>query len=149
MVTPGFVDVRTTDGISGVYGGRAGQVRDQDQLETSNPVQPELRPIDAYNAADPLVAYVRQFGVTTMHTGHGPGAVISGGTMIVKTNGSTAESAVLDPDTAIAITLGPTVEDNFESPGTRAKTVALLRTAFVEAEDYARKRAGDEPRGGI
>ncbi len=144
VVTPGFVDVRTTDGISGAFGGREGQVRDQDQLETSDPVQPELRPIDAYNAADPLVAWVRQFGVTTMHTGHGPGAVISGSTMIVKTGGT---AAVLDENTAIAITLGPSITNNFESPGTRSKSVAMLRTALVEAGTYAEKRAGDDPPG--
>lgn len=147
IVTPGFIDIRTTDGISGVYGGRAGQVRDQDQLETSDPVQPQLRPIDAYNAADPLIEWVRQFGVTTIHTGHGPGAVISGGTMVVKTRGHTVDDALLVTDTAVAITLGPSVENNFESPGTRSKTVALLRAALVEAREYASKRAGDEPPG--
>ncbi len=147
VVTPGFVDIRTTDGISGVYGGRSGQVRDQDQLETSDPVQPELRPIDAYNAADPLIDWVRQFGVTTMHTGHGPGAVISGGTMIVKTTGDTVEEAVVATDTAVAITLGPSISDNFESPGTRSKTVALLRSALIEAAEYAEKRNSKAPPG--
>ncbi len=147
VVTPGFIDIRTTDGISGIYGGRAGQVRDQDQLETSDPVQPELRPIDAYNAADPLVEWVRQFGVTTMHTGHGPGAVISGGTMVVKTRGDSVDEALIATDTAVAITLGPSIEDNFESPGTRSKTVSLLRSALIEAEDYAKKRESTEPPG--
>lgn len=147
VVTPGFVDAHSTNGISGVYGGRAGQVRDQDQLELSDPLQPDLRPIDAYNAADPLIAWVRQFGVTTMHTGHGPGAVISGLTMIVKTRGATAEQALVQEDTAIAITLGPSVSNNFESPGTRSKSVALLRAALVEAGEYARAREGDDPPG--
>ncbi len=145
MVTPGFVDAHSTVGLSGVYGGRAGQVRDQDQLENSDPLQPELRPIDAYNAADPLVTWVRQFGTTTLHTGHGPGAVISGRTMIVKTRGRTAEEALVAEDTAIAITLGPSVTDNFESPGTRAKTVALLRSALIEAADYAAKQDDKVP----
>ena len=43
-------------------------------LEKSAPIQPELRAIDAYNGRDRLVDYVRGFGVTTIHTGHGPGA---------------------------------------------------------------------------
>ena len=51
-------------------------------------VQPELRALDAYNPMEELVAWVRSFGVTTIHTGHAPGAVVSGQTMIVKTRGS-------------------------------------------------------------
>ena len=74
VVTPGLIDVHSTVGLSGIYGGREGQVRDQDQLETSAPLQPDLRPIDAYNAHEPLIEWVRSYGVTTMHTGHGPGA---------------------------------------------------------------------------
>ena len=38
-------------------------------------MQPELRAIDAYNPRERLVEWVRGFGVTTMHTGHGPGAL--------------------------------------------------------------------------
>ncbi len=140
VVTPGLIDVHSTVGLSGIYGGREGQVRDQDQLEKSAPLQPDLRPIDAYNAHEPLIEWVRSYGVTTMHTGHGPGAVISGRTLIVKTTGKNAEEAVLEPDTAIAITLGNSVARNFESPGNRAKSVAMLRTALLEAQAYAAKR---------
>jgi imidazolonepropionase-like amidohydrolase len=144
VVTPGLIDVHSTVGLSGIYGGREGQVRDQDQLETSEPLQPDLRPIDAYNAHEPLIEWVRNYGVTTMHTGHGPGAIISGRTLIVKTRGDNAEEAVVEPDTAVAITLGNAVAQNFESPGTRAKGVAMLRTAFLEAQTYANKRKDKE-----
>ena len=133
VVTPGLIDVHSTVGLSGIYGGRERQVRDQDQLETSEPLQPDLRPIEAYNVHEPLIEWVRNYGVTTMHTGHGPGAIISGRTLIVKTRGDNAEEAVVEPDTAVAITLGNSVAQNFESPGTRAKGVAMLRTAFLEA----------------
>jgi len=147
VVTPGFVDARSTVGLSGVYGGRSGQVRDQDQLDTTEAVQPQLDPIDAYNTEEPLVDWVRRYGVTTLHTGHGPGAVISGRTMIVKTRGDIPEAALVRPDTAIAITLGPRNARNFASPGTRAKSVAMLRAAFTEANDYARKQDSDDPPG--
>lgn len=142
IVTPGLVDAHSTVGLSGIYGGAAGQVRDQDQLEKSENLQPDLRPIDAYNPHEPLIEWVRQYGVTTMHTGHGPGAVISGQTMIVKTTGHTAERAVVQSATAVAITLGNSVANNYESPGTRAKGIAVLRTALVEARTYADKLEG-------
>ena len=145
VATPGFVDARSTVGLSGVYGGREGQVRDQDQLETSDPLQPELDPLDAYNAHDPLIEWIRQYGVTTMHTGHGPGAVISGRTMVVKTRGDTADEALVRPDVSLAITLGSSNSSNFESPGTRAKSVAMLRTALVEAQSYGEKLDSKKP----
>jgi imidazolonepropionase-like amidohydrolase len=143
VVTPGLVDVHSTVGLSGIYGGRSGQVRDQDQLETSEPLQPDLRAIDAYNAHEPLIGWVRNFGVTTLHTGHGPGAVISGRTFIVKSRGESVDDVIVAPDTAVAITLGNSVAQNFESPGNRAKSVAMLRKALIDARAYIDKR-GDE-----
>jgi imidazolonepropionase-like amidohydrolase len=146
VVTPGFVDAHSVVGLSGIYNSDRGPVQDQDQLDTSDPVQPNLRAIDAYDPLEPLVAWARSFGVTTVHTGHGPGAVVSGQTLIAKTRGDTVAAAVVRPEAALAVTLGD-VSRNFESPGTRAKTAAALREALVAAKEYARKvaRSGDEP----
>ena len=58
-------------------------------------MQPELRAIDAYNARERLVEWVRSFGVTTIHTGHAPGETISGQTMITKTFGNTIDDVTL------------------------------------------------------
>lgn len=139
---PGLVDARTTVGLSGLLNWER---RDQEQLETSAPLQPELRAVDAYNGRDPLVQWVRELGVTTLHTGHAPGALVSGQTMVLKSD----RTAVLGPqDTltplaAIAVTLG---SDGFgqgdkKSPGTRAKSVALLRADLIKAQEYQRKSA--------
>src|ERR1700741_4377316 len=81
VVTPGLIDARSVVGFSGAYNVPS----DQDQIEKSSPVQPELRAIDAYNPEDKLVDYVRRNGITTLHTGHGLGALFSGQTMVVKT----------------------------------------------------------------
>lgn len=105
-------------------------------------MQPELRAEDAYNAADPLIEYVRGFGVTTMHTGHGPGAVVSGQTMIVKTIGDTVDDALVRTPVALAVSLGRLPA--FESPGTSAKSASLLRAALIKAREYASKRAADD-----
>ena len=87
VVTPGLVDPHSVVGLSGALNSNVGPVRDQDQLERSSPIQPDLRAIDAYDANETLVEWVRSYGVTTLHTGHGPGALISGQTMIAKTQG--------------------------------------------------------------
>lgn len=145
VVTPGLVDVHTVVGLAGIYNSDRGQVQDQDQLEKSDPVQPELRAIDAYDPVEPLVEWVRSFGVTTVHTGHGPGAVISGQTMVAKTRGETIEEVTVIPAAAVAATLGSSVSRNFKSPGTAAKNVSALREALLAAQTYVGKQNGETP----
>lgn len=136
VATPGLIDARATVGVSGMLNQR----QDQDQLERSAPIQPELRAIDAYNPLDPLVAYLRGFGITTVHTGHAPGELISGQTAIVKTVGNTVEDAVIVPEAMIAATVGPWAQRSGGSaPGTRAKMAAMLRDQLLKAQDYRRK----------
>ncbi len=136
VVTPGLVDAHSVVGLAGALNSNVGQVRDQDQLDRSSPIQPELRAIDAYDATDTLVEWVRSYGVTTLHTGHGPGALISGQTMIVKTRGRNTEEAVVAPVRMLAATLGNAVSANFDSPGTSSKGVAMLRGALIGAQAY-------------
>jgi imidazolonepropionase-like amidohydrolase len=153
VVTPGLVDGRSTVGLSGFLN----QPQDQDQLETSAAVQPELRAVDAYNPTDRLVGWVRGFGVTTLHTGHGPGALVSGQTMVVKTRGRDVETDTVVPFAMVAATLGDgaRAKEEGKSPGTRAKAIAVLRGELVKAQEYARKMdaasqnaAGDESKSG-
>ncbi len=146
VVTPGLVDAHSTLGLSGYLN----IPQDQDQVERSAPIQPELRAIDGYNAQDPLIAWARSFGVTTMHTGHGPGILMSGQTMIVKTTGKTVEEAVVNPLAMVAMTLGDGARDTGgKSPGTRSKAVAMLREELIKAQEYSRKwekvEKGKEP----
>lgn len=141
IVTPGLIDAHTALGLAGIYNYQ----HDRGELEKSEPVQPELRAIDAYNAREPLVEWVRNLGVTTIHTGHAPGALASGGTIIVKTSGSTVTEALLDSAGMVAFTLGDIVSQNFPSPGTRAKSVAMIRSEFLKAQDYLSKKQGKDP----
>jgi imidazolonepropionase-like amidohydrolase len=136
VVTPGMVDARTLVGISGAMN----IPTDQDQLEKSNPLQPDLRAIDAYNPDESLVKVVRDYGITTIHTGHGIGALVSGQTMIAKTKDGTVETVTIEPLCMLAMTLGPSVESNFTSPGTSAKQVAMIRTELIKAQGYQKKQ---------
>jgi imidazolonepropionase-like amidohydrolase len=65
VATPGLVDAHSVVGLAGAMN----QPQDQDQHDPTAPIQPELRAIDAYNARERLVEWVRGFGVTTIHTG--------------------------------------------------------------------------------
>ena len=142
VVTPGLVDGHSVVGLAGYLN----QPHDQDQLERSEAIQPELRAFDAYNPREELVGYVRRLGVTTLHTGHGPGALMSGQTMVVKTRGDAVEDAMVDSVTTVAMTLGPEVSANYGGrPGTRARGVALVRAEFLKAQAY-RDRSGEGAR---
>ena len=144
VVLPGLIDVRTCVGLSGLLNAS----QDSDQIEGSNPLQPELRAIDAYNGKDELVEYLRGYGVTTIHTGHAPGELISGQTLIAKTHGNTIEAALIVDGRAVCSTLAETAKKSGKaSPGTRGKQVAMLRQLLIEASEYRTKLA-KKPAGG-
>jgi imidazolonepropionase-like amidohydrolase len=136
IVTPGLIDAHTVIGLNGYLN----QPHDQMALETSAAVQPELRAIDAYDAEERLIGWVRSFGVTTIHTGHQPSALVSGQTMIAKTVGKNVDEATIVPTAMIAVTLGNSgIAGAGKSPGTRAKQVAMLRAELIKALENSKK----------
>jgi imidazolonepropionase-like amidohydrolase len=144
VVTPGLIDARTSVGLTGILN----QPHDQDQLERSEAIQPELRALDAYDAREPLIEWIRGFGVTTVHTGHAPGALVPGQTMIAKTRGDEVADAVVVPVAMIAASLGDGAVnegDNAKPPGSRSKAVAMLRTQLVAARAYRDKAGAPDP----
>ena len=146
VATPGLVDARTVVGLAGYLN----QFDDQDQLDSGAPLQPQLRAIDGYNPDEELVGWLRSLGVTTIHTGHGPGTVVSGQTMVAKTFAKTADAAAIVPRAMIAANLGPDAMDSEKGPGTRPKQIALLRAALTAAragqvpDEAQKRRARDE-----
>jgi imidazolonepropionase-like amidohydrolase len=136
VVTPGLIDAHTVVGLAGYLN----QPHDQDQIERTEAIQPELRAIDGYNPREELVAWLRGFGITTLHTGHAPAALVAGQTMIVKSRGDTVDEAMVRPEAMVAVTLGEdALGENNKSPGTRPKEIAMLRSELVKAQEYERK----------
>jgi imidazolonepropionase-like amidohydrolase len=128
VVTPGLVDARATVGSTGWLN----QSHDQEQLETSAPLQPELRATDGYNAQDRRIEWVRGFGTTTIHTGHAPGAVVSGRTLVAKTRGASVERDVFVETAMIVATLGErarAAEGKSPAPGRRWSPCCAPRTS--------------------
>ncbi|MCH8495603.1 MAG: amidohydrolase family protein [Balneolales bacterium] len=132
VVTPGFIDARSVVGLAGAEN----LPHVSDHIERSNPFQPELRAIDAYNAREHLVVWLSNLGITTIHTGHAPGAIASGQTMIAKTTGGTLNEALVDSVTMVAFTLGSSVSHNYTQVGSRSRTIAMLRSEFIKAQEY-------------
>lgn len=142
VVTPGLIDAHTVAGLTGYLN----QPHDQDQKDDSAPLQPELRAMDAFDPREPLIGYLQRYGITTLHTGHGPGAVISGQTMIAKTRGNSPEAAAIVAEAMVVGTLGNAAKASPKSPGTRAKAVALLRSDLIKAQEYAANTKPDKAR---
>ena len=135
VVTPGLIDAHTVIGLNGYLN----QPHDQMALDGGASFQPELRATDSYNAEEKLIEVVRQYGVTTIHTGHQPGALASGQTMIAKTWGKNVDEAAIVPTAMIAVTLGPGANASGRSPGTRAKQVSMLRAELIKAQENEAK----------
>ncbi len=133
VVTPGLIDAHTVIGLNGYLN----QPNDQMALDGSSPIQPDLRAIDAYNAEEFLIGWVRSFGVTTIHTGHQPSALVPGQTMIAKTVGKNVDEATIVQTAMINVTLGDSaLAGQGRSPGTRAKQIAMLRAELIKAGNY-------------
>lgn len=144
VVTPGLIDAHTVVGLNGYLN----QPHDQMAIEVSSSMQPELRAIDAYNAEEKLIEWLRSFGITTIHTGHQPSALISGQTMISKTWGKNVDEATVVPTAMIAVTLGAAANrGQGKSPGTRAKQIAMLRAELIKAQENLKKaEKGEAPK---
>ncbi|GJM23388.1 MAG: amidohydrolase [Planctomycetota bacterium] len=141
VVVPGLIDAHATVGLTGWLN----QDDDQDHFDASAALQPELRAVDAYNARDPLVGWLASLGVTTVHTGHSPSAVISGQSFIAKTRGGTVADAVLVPAAMVCATLGEqAATGEGKAPGSRSRAAAMLRQALLDAQAYADKRGNDD-----
>ena len=136
VVTPGLIDAHTVVGLNGYLN----QPHDQMALDGGGSFQPELRATDSYNAEERLIEVVRQYGVTTIHTGHQPSALASGQTMIAKTWGKNVDEATIVPTAMIAVTLGSGANASGRSPGTRAKQASMLRAELIKAQENAAKK---------
>lgn len=136
VVTPGLIDAHSVIGLNGYLN----QPHDQMALDGSGTVQPELRAIDAYNSEEKLVEWVRGLGVTTIHTGHQPSALVSGQTMIAKTVGKNVDEATIVQTAMVAVTLGQDgLAGQGKSPGTRAKSASMLRGELIKAQENSAK----------
>lgn len=139
VVTPGLVDAHGTVGVSGMYNEPA----DQDLDETTDPNQADLRVLDSFNPAEPLLRYNLEYGVTTVQVTPGRRNPIGGQAGIFKTAGETAEQMAVRPVSAMVFTLGEQPKETYggkqKAPQTRMATAALIRKALSDARIYEQK----------
>jgi len=139
VVTPGLIDGWATAGLTGPHN----HTPDQDHAERDEPVRPELRALDAWHPRDPLLGWLRGFGITTVHAGPSPGQPVSGRTLIVANKVGRVGDVALEPDAFVVLSLGDGPKHRFSGQGTASRmgSAAVIRQALVEARDYAQRRS--------
>jgi imidazolonepropionase-like amidohydrolase len=142
VVTPGLIDAHTAVGLSGASNTGA----DQDQDEASDPNQADLRVLDGFNPHEPLLEYLCRQGVTVVHAVPGRVNVIAGQTGVFRTHGRTADAMTLRFPAGLLVNLGEAPKHTYPNrqPTTRMGTAALVRAAFTQAQNHARKKAGKD-----
>lgn len=138
VLTPGLIDAWSTVGLTGPNN----HPPDQDHAEGDRPVRPDLRALDAYHSADPLVAWVRGFGVTTVQAGPSPGQPVSGRTLITRTAPGAVDDLALVSDAFVVFSLGDGPKGRFGDAGSASRmgNAATIRQALTDARDYQRRR---------
>jgi imidazolonepropionase-like amidohydrolase len=124
--------------------------------DNSEPIQPETRALDGIDARDPTVQRAQAGGITTVNIMPGSGHLVSGQTVYAKLRevNSIEDMLITLPDGRMAG--GVKMANGTNSikqakyakfPGSRAKSAALVREAFVAAQEYRDKlaRHADDP----
>ncbi len=138
VLMPGLVD--THSHVGRVQGG-----------DRSHPLHPDVRSLDAINVQHSSLQRARAGGITTVNVMPGSGYLMSGQTTYLKLRkGSTINELLICEDPLTDICGGMKMANGTNPlgttpfPGTRAKSAALVRTMFVEAQAYCAKQGTDE-----
>ncbi len=142
VIMPGLVD--THSHIGGGDGGGG-----------ASPIHGDVRILDALDVRHDRIRTARAGGLTTVNIMPGSGLLMSGQTAYVKLkNGRTIGDLLFCEDVLADVCGGlkmangtnPLAEGS-ESPSTRAKSAALVRQRFLDAQNYQQRlrAAGDDP----
>jgi imidazolonepropionase-like amidohydrolase len=141
-VLPGFIDAHAHAGVSEEGEGWAGQ----DTNERTSPVTAQVRALDAINPADEAFRDAIMGGVLAVNVNPGSANPIGGQTAAIKCWGRTVDEMVMREPAGLKSALGENPKrvygERNETPATRLGTAALIRGAFVDAQNYQAKLAG-------
>jgi imidazolonepropionase-like amidohydrolase len=139
IVMPGIVDTHSHIGIIGNPPISA----NQDANESSGPVQPQLRAMDAINPAASGIRVAVSGGITTANIMPGSGNVIGGQTAYVKLRGNTIEEMLIPGSIGgLKMANGENPKGygrRDQAPMTRMEEAALARKEYTKAQEYKRK----------
>ena len=142
-VLPGFIDAHAHAGVAEEAEGWAGQ----DTNERTDPNAAHVRALDAINPADQGFRDAIMGGVLAINVNPGSANPIGGQTVAIKCWGRTVDEMVLR-EAGLKSALGENPKrvygERNETPSTRLGTAAVIRGAFVAAQNYQAKLAASE-----
>lgn len=133
---PGFIDGHTHLGMfeDGLC------FEGDDGNESTDPITPQLRAIDAINPFDRCFSEALEGGVTTVLTGPGSANPIAGQFAAIKTYGKRIDIMIIAAPAAMKFALGENPKsvynDKSQMPVTRMATAALIREILYKAKHY-------------
>jgi imidazolonepropionase-like amidohydrolase len=119
--------------------------------DSSGPIQPEVRVMDAINVRDAGLQKAQAGGITTVNIMPGSGYLLSGQTIYLKLrDGETIDDLLIALPGGgyaggIKMANGTNPRRTPPFPGTRAKAAALVREQFVKAQEYRQKLRRSDP----
>ena len=135
-IYPGFIDAHSHIGIMEDKIGKAGD----DCNESTNPVTPRLRAIDAINPLDSAFHNALSVGVTSVMAGPGSANPIGGQFACIKTYGRRIDEMIIKAPAAIKMAFGENPKNTYGSNGnmplTRMAIASLIREELQNAKDY-------------
>lgn len=145
FVTPGIVEPHCEIGIrEQIY-----RYEGNDSNETTDPILPQLRAIDAINPEDEGIIIARESGVTTVIAGPGDSNLIGGTFAAFKTYGKTIEDMIVEDEIAFKVVLGNSPKKTYGNKGmmpkTRMASAAMIREAFIKAKEYHKQYNSENP----
>jgi imidazolonepropionase-like amidohydrolase len=140
-VLPGFIDAHAHAGVYEEAEGWAGH----DTNERTDPNCAHVRALDAINPADQGFRDAIIGGVLAVNVNPGSANPIGGQTVAIKCWGRTVDEMVLRSPSGLKSALGENPKrvygERHETPSTRLGTAAVIRGAFVAAQNYQAKLA--------
>ncbi|MDR3353869.1 MAG: amidohydrolase [Synergistaceae bacterium] len=149
IITPGLIDAHVHIGVCS----EGFPIGMDDTNEMTDPITPHLRALDALYSDDTAFPDALAGGVTCVQTLPGSANVIGGQGVIVKTKPDVVERMVAREPSALKGALGENPVRIYGAkskiPSTRMGSAALMRDAFIRAQNYVRKKDAaikkDEP----
>lgn len=127
-----------------------------DSTEYTEPLQPQLRVLDALNPESENILVSRAAGITNALSTPADGNLVGGQSAVIQLDGDTVDAMVVKSPAALHISLGEpsktTYGEKNRAPQTRMGEIAMLRQAFLKAQHYkqvqdayTQKQSGEKP----
>jgi imidazolonepropionase-like amidohydrolase len=139
-VMPGLIDAHCHIGIQEEGMGQEGD----DTNETTEPITPYIRAVDAVNPMDSAFHNAIKAGITSVMTGPGSSNIVGGQFIFMKTQGRCIDNMTVKQPAAMKIAFGENPKGNYGDskmmPSTRMSLAAMLRNELFEAKEYCESR---------